>query len=248
MADLSALTGGYNWGGLLNASMDVFLWTLVGLLFIGLIVFIWWIFSFKHTLVIKEKYGKPLEVDLGDYYENTDEEKTENDKALPKLDPPRYIIPYRATMYKCKVVTKKGIKYIKTFKTKVKFKIPDQAFQNITKKGKKYFELTKISERLYAPTFLNEYDPGKHTYMLDDSWFDWVINDIERDHQKYFYQSFWDKYGGFIMQAAMLVIVLVIIVATLRYSNDIVETAKPLAQSLSEAADKFAQAMKTQNI
>lgn len=257
-----------NVGGLFNLGINLTFWVFAGLLLAVIIWFVWWMFSFKHTVVIKQKIGRPIKHTIGQTYQHQNiEKKTLVDKAkafftkdkstpLPVLDDSKkdikeeevVIIPYLASIYKAKFVSKKKVRYLILQFSNLKLKIPDQVYQNITQKGKKYIELTQISEHIFAPTILTDFETGKHTFIYDESWFDWVVNDIEKDHQKYMHKDWWGQYGNWVMTAGLLVIMMIIIVVTLKYSREIVEATKPLVSSLVEASKAFAEAQKTQHI
>jgi len=227
------------------------LW-LFGLAIIGAIIaFILYIRSFKDIILIKEPIGNTFDYSPNKIYktirlnlfktvkEESTIDETNKAKELEKSDHTINILPFIVKIYKGKIIIVKGIKYIKLYGFTRLFKVPDQVFQAMTSKGKKYIELTKLSEHIYAPTVLVNSRTGETNYVYDESIFSWVVNDIENDFKKYRKASFWDKYGQMITILATLALVLIIVIVTLKYSNEIVQNAvkavSPLVDALVEA-------------
>lgn len=235
-----------NLSGLFNTSSAVINYGIMLLIIGGVVYFIWYLFSFRHILIIKEKFGRP--------FQHEPEKETEDTGLpVPKKDAKPQaanlvIQPFIGGVYRAKVITKKNVNYLSLMFKKGRIKIPDQAFQNVTKKGKKFIELVKLNEHAYAPCYLADADTGTHEYLFDEGWFDWLVSDIERDQVKYFHQTWWERYGNFFLTAGLLIIMLIMIIATLKHSQEIVNAAKPLAQALADAAEKFTQVLETQNI
>ena len=268
MADYTALIGGIDFGGFFESGTTIIWWTSIGLIIVGIIWLIWYIFSFKHTVIIKEKFGQAIAVKIG---AEKDQIKQLDKAAFSSLTPDKpgaqlsnlpdvedekpgkdekviRVYPYIGKIHKAKIKSRKKIKYIQLMFTNIKLMVPDQIYINITRKGKKFIELTKLSDKLYAPTVLIEGNTGEHQYLFNEGWFDWVVNDIERDHTKYMTNDWWSKYGNWVLTAGLLVIMLIIIVVTLRHTQQIVNAAGQIAGSMAEAGKMLAEAQTNQNV
>lgn len=228
---------GINWGGYASTSMTIIYFLVIAGIVGGVVWFIIWLLGHKHTVIIKEPLGKSFEYKTTKPYKDIkDDTKTEHTEKIIK------ILPFIGGVYKAKIITKKNIHWIQTLFPIKRLKIPDNVYQAITKKGKKFIELTKLSEHIYAPTVLTDIDVTRFVY--DESYFAWVVNDIEQDMIKYSSNTFWDRYGQFITTAATLVLCLIIIVVVLKHSQTLVksvsEATQPLVKALTDAVDKIA--------
>lgn len=240
--------GSVDWTGIFSTSRSVLYWSIIIVLLGATVYFIYWIFSFKDTIIIKEKIGKAFEIEIGDK-DHIVREIGDKSEDLPSLTKRKVkSVPYVARVYKAKVVKKKGRHYYTLLFSNLKLKLPDQVYQNLTRKGKKYIELTQISPNIFAPTVMIDEKTGEHQYIYDESWVDWVVSDIERDNQKYVQQNFWDKYGNWVMTAGMLIIIMIIIVVTLKHSQQVVNASKPLVKALTDALHTYKDSCATQNI
>jgi hypothetical protein len=248
MAGLDALTN-YNWGGLLNTSMWIVLWIFIILFVVGVGIFLWWVYSFKHIVVIKRRVGKSYTVKLGDkflkyrpWWQFWKPKMPEVAEEAPE-GKVEYIdnIPYLIRIYHAKIKTERnGIKYLKLQYNKLRLKIPGAEFHNMTTKGNLYFELVQVNEHIYWPTVLSDSEKAKTTIVPDENYFHWAIQDMEESFDKYkAKQSFWEKYGAQIMIVGMLVIILLIIYVTFK---DMKEMMNQTANSLAGLADKMNQA------
>lgn len=241
---VTEVLSGVNVGGIFDTGTTIIYWLFIALIVGAFVYFIWYILSFKETIIIKEPVGNKFIYKTGkknNYVEVKKDAKTKELQEQVKVQETTQeeveILPYIGTVRKGKIISKKGIKYLTFFATNLKLKVPDQVFQALTRKGKKFIELTKVSEHIYAPTVLTKAETGEHQYMLDESYFSWVINDIEADHRRYSAPSFWSQYGNWIMTAGMMIIIMIIIVITLRYSEKVVQATKPVADAFVRAAE-----------
>lgn len=235
-----------NFTGIFDVGMTVFYWSVIVLFVIGIILLIFYLFSFKHTVIIKEKFGEATPYKApGDLVLEGKKTVDVATKLAQLNNQPKKqvrIIPYLGSVHKGKLTQKKGVNKLKLLFKKGNFKIPDQIFQAITKKGKKFIELTKISEHIYAPTVLVDEEKGLTQYVYDEGYFDWVVRDLEGDNLKYNKMGFWDKYGTPVIMLGTLGICFLLIVVTLRHSEALVATASKAASAASQAFNEAAQA------
>jgi len=222
---------------------SVLVWSSILLLIIGIIFIIWWIFSFKHIVIIKEKVGEAYHSQhnkLGFINNGEGETIIKDDKVK--------IIPTINSIHKAKIVIKKKQAYLSLFAPNKKLKLPDNLYQSLTRKGKKWIELLKVNEHLYYPVYIKEDSTGETNYIYDMEVLNWAVQDVEEDYKKYNDLGFWDKYGSVVIMGGTLALCFLLVIVTFKYSNGIVDKMSPLAQSFAEAAHELAKAQSTQVI
>jgi len=229
----------------ISSASSITVWVGIALLILGIGYLVYWMLSFRHTVIIKEKVGesfftRPSQLgqitDRGELTERTAINNEEEFKIIPTIN----------SVHKAKIIVKKTEQYIQLFAPNKKLKLPNNFYQSLTKKGKKWIELLKVDENLFYPIYIKEDSTGEVNYKYDADIVNWAIKDIEQDHIKYKSLSFMDKYGSMIMIAGTLAMVFLILAITYKYSNGIVDKMAPLAQSFSEAAKELAKAQSTQ--
>jgi len=236
----------------LSIGSNVLVWSTIILFIVGIIFLIYWIFSFKHIVVIKEKVGEAYHSQtskLGfvkDYKltKEKDDDKLITDKNEEEIK----IIPTINSIHKAKIIIKKKQAYISLFSPNKKLKLPDNLYQSLTKKGKKWIELLKVNEHLYYPVYIKEDSKGATNYIYDMEVLNWAVQDVEEDYKKYNDLGFWDKYGSIVIVGGTLAICFLLVIVTFKYSNGIVDKMAPLAESFAAAAKQLANAQSTQVI
>ena len=229
-----------NLAGMAQVTFELIFW-IVGIVIIAVIAwFLWYVLSFNITVLVKEKVSRAYQYEQGAYYgepnisEDIDSLKNSMEQAT-KFN----IIPTVNKIFKGKLTMKKGSRILH-LQFGPKIKLPDNLYHSMTTKGKKFIEMLKVSKNIYLPIVL-ESDTGIEKYVDDDSYVEWLAEDIENDYKKFQFKSFWDKYGSFLMTAGMMVIVLMIIVVTFKYSNEHVESSKIVAEAFVNAAQQMSQ-------
>ncbi len=236
----------------LSIGSSVLVWSSVLLLIIGIFFLIWWIFSFRHVVIIKEKVGEAYHSQtnkLG-FIKDKPKNKTTDTKLIEAEEEEEKIkiIPTINSIHKAKIVIKKKQAYLSLFAPNKKLKLPDNLYQSLTKKGKKWIELLKVNEHLYYPVYIKEDSTGESNYLYDMEVLNWAVQDVEEDYKKYNDLGFWDRYGSVVIVGGTLALCFLLVIVTFKYSNGIVDKMAPLAQSFAEAAQELAKAQSTQVI
>jgi len=242
--EIADVAGQYISSGL-SIGSSALIWGSIILLICGIIFLIYWIFSFKHVVIIKEKVGESYHSNLNklgtiDLSEKKDKETQGTDKIK--------IIPTINSVHKAKIVIKKKQAYLSLFTPNKKLKLPDNLYQSITKKGKKWIELLKVNEHLYYPIYIKEDSKGAANYLYDMEVLNWAVQDVEEDYNKYNNLGFWDKYGSVVIIGGTLALCFLLVIVTFKYSNGIIDKMAPLAESFAAAAKQLANAQSTQVI
>lgn len=240
-----------NFGGMFQSTTTVLFWALL-LTVAGLLIwFIWWMFSFRIKIIIREAISKSYYYKPGATTAFTDLDQASEEDGLPGLSEENEkirIVPNIISFHRAKIVTKKGVKRLQLFFPSKRLKLPEQAYHTITKRGKKCIELVKVSEHLYMPSVLSDQNLGTVKTIFDEGYVDWLVRDIESDNSKYRRETFWTLYGQHVMNLGTLALCMIIIVVTLKYSNEIVESARPIADAFVEATKALSKALTTQNV
>ena len=217
--------------------VELLFWSFIIVLMVGLGWFIWWMLSFNITVLVKEKVSRAFMYQLGAKYGELAEEEETNQTTEGKEEKKEKfeIIPTVVRIFKGKILKKRGTRTIQ-LQFGGKIKLPDQIYHTITNRGKKFIELLKISKFTYLPVVLKS-DEGIEKYVDDDSYIEWVANDMESDNKKFQELGFWDRYGSWVLGAGFLILMLLIIVVTFKYSQTHVDSSKEVANAFVSAAE-----------
>lgn len=227
------------------------LWGFAGLFIIGIIWYIVYYFSFKRIIIIKERVGKEFEFDTSTrLFAETKEKASSALKSLAeslgaiKVESPQTVkrtvlkaIPTVTIARRGKIVNRGGKYHIAIFRflnKPIKLKVVGSEFWNISG-NRRRLELMKLSEHVYAPivTVYDESVYGKA--IFDETFVDWVINDIEEDKRKFQNISFWERYGVWIMTAMTFVLCLIFVIVVFKNLQPFAEAGKSGAEALANA-------------
>ena len=110
-------TAGQYIGSGVSIGTNVFIWISIILFVGGIGYLIYWIFSFKHIVIIKEKMGDSYHTNQRDLGAIGDDAYLKNEEIK--------IIPTINSVHKAKIVIKKKQAYLLLFSPNKKLKLPD---------------------------------------------------------------------------------------------------------------------------
>jgi hypothetical protein len=227
------------------------LWGFAGLFVVAIIWYVVYYFSFNRTIIIKERVGKEFEFDTSTrLFADTKEKANSALKSLAeslgaiKQESPQTVkktaikaIPTVTMARRGKVVNKGGKYHIALFRflnKSLKIKVVGSEFWNLSG-NKRRLELMKLSEHVYAP-MVTVYDDSVYSKAIfDETFVDWVINDIEEDKRKFQNISFWERYGVWIMTAMTFVLCLIFVIVVFKNLQPFAEAGKSGAEALANA-------------
>jgi len=231
--------------------VNIVFWILIACLIIGVIWFVTYLFSFKIKVIIKDKIGAPFDVNTlglaneiktgvnGAKIGLNGEVLRFQEKVLKGLT----AIPTKTKSSNGRIIKKNGryrLEIFRWFKGSLRLKIPNSLYVNLGMGDSKRIEFLKLSQHFYAP-IVTIYDKEIFEKAeFEDSFIDWLVQDIEDDKAKYNIESFWSKHGAMIMQVGILVLMFIMLIVTFRYSQDLANTNAQASQALAGAVDKLA--------
>lgn len=248
---------GFEVGGIVNTAMELGVFAFYSIIAGIFIVVLWYllnIFTYNRQVIIKERIGEPFTYNPDTTIELEEQEAIPQESSLDRLKSvytgldsqkePEEVkekikaIPTLTKAYRAKVVQVRG-KYVllihRFLKKPIRMKVQGSQFWNLSGGSKRRIELIKLSDRIYAP-LVTVID--KNAYMKaakDETYVNWVIQDIEEDNRKFNKQSFWDKYGNMIAFSLTIILCMVFVVVVFKQ-------VQPFAQAAERGAEVLANA------
>lgn len=240
-------------GGYTDAIIGLAEWAFYGI-FVGIFCLIMYFiadyFTYTTRVIIKERVGEEFQFDPSIRLKK--EEGKNIDATIDKLklalgqpvmkeslsSKPMKAIPTVTRQFKGKIVKQKGIFVLKLYRflrKPIRMKVVGSIFWNFTGNSKKRIELLKLSNHVYAPlvTILDEYAYNKAVH--DETYINWVVNDIEEDNKKFNKMSFWEKYGSFIMIALTFMLCIIFVVVVFKNMKEFADAGKAGAEAMANA-------------
>jgi hypothetical protein len=242
-----------------TAAGDTAIWLYYALI-VGVIGFIGYlllnIFTYDRKMIRKERVGQEFTFDTAIRVETDEEEDNKPlDSLKMTLDIPKVVkeekkaeklvaIPTITKSMRGKLVKRDGkfvILVYRFMKKALKMKVIGPAFWNFTGNSKKRIELLKLSNHIYAPivTIMDKQAYQKAVY--DETYINWVVNDIEEDTKKFQKITFWERYGSFIITASTFLLCLIFVVVVFKNMQEFADAGTRGAEVLANACVEIQQ-------
>jgi hypothetical protein len=225
----------------------IVIYSFLGIIFAVIVGYFAWYMTFSRIIVIKERIGKEFNYDLtsrdveeqpankgslfGDINNAKNEEEEKEGTKVIKA------IQTVSKTYKGKIIKRKGRYYIALFRflaPTLKLKHQGAEFWSIAG-NKRKLEMLKLTEHLYAP-ILMIYDGNAYSKAIyDENYIAWVHTDIEDDHRKFKENSFWDKYGGWVMTVTTMLVCLIFVIVVFRNLQPFADAGRAGAEALANS-------------
>lgn len=238
--------------GWMTALIGLAEWAFYGI-FVGIFLLICYFIAdyltYTTKVVIKERVGEEFKFDpsIRLTKENKKLEKTIDQFKMAlgqtaskeqKTTKPLKAIPTVTRNYRAKIVKVKGIYVLKLYRLirrAIKLKVVGSVFWNFTGNSKKRIELLKLSNHIYAPLVTIMDEEAYNKAVHDETYINWVVNDIEEDNKKFNKQTFWERYGTFIMIAMTFMLCIIFVVVVFKNMQEFANAGKAGAEAMASA-------------